>query len=256
MATAARKVEKTDNLPPPLVTKDQLTVDFLHLVHEVAELENDCLDLPNVAEDDEDLARITKTAGGIIKLAKRIDGQKKDEKRPFLDASTVLESFFTHELGATLAALKTNLEKVSTAYQRKKATREQADRDRAAAEAREKAIEAQRQVEQTVQTGNVQAVAAAVTQSNALTDFANRAAAQASAPVSSMGFVKTDAGTASLVDNWTFDELDMNTVDLEMLRPFIAQASVEQALRAFIKAGRREIKGARIFNDSKSRFRG
>ncbi|QOZ25329.1 hypothetical protein [Bradyrhizobium sp. CCBAU 51753] len=252
----ARKVEKTDNLPPPLVTKDQLTADFLHLVQDVAEIENDCLDLPNVAEDDEDLARITKAASGIIKLAKRIDEQKKEAKRPFLDANTLLESFFAHGLGATLAALKTDLEKVSTAYQRKKAAKEQAARDQAAAEAQAKAAAAQRQVEQTVQSGNVQAVAAAVTQSNALADFANRATAAAAAPTSSMGIVKTEAGTASLVDNWTFDQLDMDTVDLETLRPFIAQASIEQALRAFIKAGRRQIKGARIFNDNRSRFRG
>jgi hypothetical protein len=48
----------------------------------------------------------------------------------------------------------------------------------------------------------------------------------------------------------------MNTIDLETLRPFIPQTAIEQALRAFIKAGRREIKGAHIFNDSRSRFRG
>lgn len=256
MVTAARKIEKTDNLPPPLVTKDQLTVDFLHVIQGVAELENECLDLPNVAEDDEDLALITATATKIIKTGKRLDEIKKEEKRPFLDANTTLESFFAHELGATLSGLKSSLEKVSTAYQRKKADRERIAREQEASAARARADEAARQVTATVQTGDVKAATAAVTAANALTDFANRAAAAAAAPVSSMGKVETDAGTASLVDNWIFQDVDMNAIDLEVLRPYLTQAAVEQALRAFIKAGRREIRGAVIFNDSKSRFRG
>ena len=99
------------------------------------------------------------------------------------------------------------------------------------------------------------AATAAVKQTDSLTAFANKAATAASAPTSAMAKVTTDAGTASLRDNWTFDELDMNTIDLETLRPFIPQTAIEQALRAYIKAGRREIKGARIFNDNKSTFR-
>jgi hypothetical protein len=169
MATAARKVKKTDNLPPPLVTNDQLAADFLHLIQDVAELENECLDLPNVAEDDEDLAAITATGTRIIKLAKKLDDQKKDEKRPFLDANTALEAFFAHGLGATLVALKTNLEKVSTSYQRKKADRERVAREAIAAEALAKAQEAARQVQASVQAGDVKAVTAAVSSSNSLT---------------------------------------------------------------------------------------
>ena len=125
-----------------------------------------------------------------------------------------------------------------------------------AATARQAAEEAAQKVTEAVKTGDVKAATTAVTEANSLTAFANKATAAAAMPTASMATVKTEAGTASLVDNWTFDELDINTVDLEILRPFIPQTSIEQALRAFIKAGRREIKGARIFNDNKSRFRG
>jgi hypothetical protein len=256
MAVAAtRKVDKTDNIPPPLVTADQLTADFIHLIHEVAELENECRDCPNVAEDDEDLALITKAGAAIVRLGKRIEEIRNEQNRPFLDASGELNAFFKHGLGATLSTIKTDLEKVSTVYQRKKAQREQVRREAAAAEAQRLADEAKAKVTAAVHAGDVTTVTVAVTQANSLTAFAARANVAAAAPVSSMGAVKTDAGAASLVDNWTFDELDMNAIDLNELRGFIPQASIEQALRAFIKAGRREIRGARIFNDNKTRFR-
>jgi len=255
MVVAARIIDKTDNRPP-LISKDQLAIDFASLVKEVAEIETAFEELPSVAEDDEDLALITGAATQIIKLAKKLDETKKEEKRPYLDAGTAIEAFFTHDLGARLATIKRKLESVSTAFQRKKAERERLLREREAELAREKAAEAARQVRASVAAGDVKAATSAVTESNRLTDFANRATAAAAAPTSALAKVKTDAGTASLADNWTFDDIDINTIDLETLRPFITQAAIEQALRAFIKAGRREIKGARIFNDSKSRFRG
>jgi hypothetical protein len=256
MVAAARKVEKTDNLPPPLVSAEQLVADFKHLVDEVDAIEAECADLPNVAEDEEDLALITAAATKIIKQTKVNEEKRKDEKRPYLDAEEVLDDFFKHGLNARLQVIKSGLEQVSTAYQKKKAQREQAARDKAAAEAAARAEAAQKTVVQAVQSGDVGATTAAVTQANSLTAFANRAMAAAAAPTSSMATVKTDTGSASLVDNWTFEDVDMNTIDLEALRPFLAQASVEQALRAFIKSGRRQIRGAVIFNDSKSRFRG
>jgi hypothetical protein len=252
---AARKVEKTDNIPPPLVTLDQLKKDFGHIVKEVVELEAECAGLPPVVEDDEDLAAITATAGKLIKAAKVCEDTRQEQNRPYLDATGVLNSFFKHELTARCTAAKTKLEQITTTYQRKKAAREQARREAAAAEAQRLADEAKANVAAAVRAGDVTTATVAVTQANSLAAFAARANVAAAAPVSSMGAVKTDAGAASLVDNWTFDELDMNAIDLNELRAFIPQASIEQALRAFIKAGRREINGARIFNDNKTRFR-
>jgi hypothetical protein len=255
-AAANRAVAKTDNLPPPLVTRDQLVADSFHLIVEVAELENEHRDLPIVAEDDDDLKLITATATSTIKLGKRIEESRTDQNRPFLDASALLNDFYKRELGGILTTLKSNLESVSTSYQRKKAIREQALRDQQAATARKLVDEAASKVTAAVKAGDVKTATAAVTEANSLTAFANKASAAAAAPVNSMARITTDAGSASLVDNWTFDELDVNTVDLEVLRAFIPQAAIEQALRQFIKSGRREIKGARIYNDNKTRFRG
>jgi len=256
MATAARKVEKTDNLPPPLITRDQLSTDFVHLLNAVTEIEDSSRGAPGVAEDDEDLAIITKLGTNIITELKRIEDTRKEQVRPFLDGEKIVNDFLKHELPGRLNLIKMRLEKIATAYQKKKAVKEQAARDAIAETARKQAKEAADKVTQAVRAGDVQAATTAVKQSDALTAFANKAAASAAAPTSALAKVTTEAGTASLVDNWTFDELDINTIDLETLRPFIPQTAIEQAMRAYIKAGRREIKGARIFNDNRSRFRG
>lgn len=258
MAVAAsnRTVDKDDNLPPPLLTLDQLKVDFAHVEKAVAELEQEGAGVPPVLEDDEDLTIATAVAVKLIKYGKRCEAIRNDQNRPYLDATEIINDHFKRDLIARLSKAKAKIEEITTAYQRKKAAREQAFRDEQAALARKEAEEAAQKVTEAVKTGDVKAATAAVTEANSLTAFAQRATSAASAPPSSMATTRTDSGTAGLVDKWTFDGLDIVKVDLEALRPFLTQTAIEQALRAFIKAGRREIIGAHIFNDNKTRFRG
>jgi hypothetical protein len=260
MAAAApassRVVATTDNTRPPLLTLDQIKIDFAHVEKAVADLEAEAANIPPVLEDEEDLTAVTALGGKLIKAARRCEEIRVEQNRPFLDASNLLNAHFKHDLTARLSTAKANLEKITTAFQRKKAAREQVVRDAAAAAARKLAEDAAAKVTAAVKAGDVAGATAAVKEADSLTASANKATSAAAAPTSSMGLVKTDAGTASLVDNWTFNDLDMAAIDLDALRPFIPQTAIEQALRAFIKSGRREIAGARIFNDNKTRFRG
>jgi hypothetical protein len=252
---ASRAVTTADNVPPPLVTLDQLKIDFAHVEKAVADLVTESAGIPPVIEDEEDLALATELAGKLTRAAKRCEAIRKEQNQPHQDAEKVINGLFKHDLTVRLDTEKAKLEKISGAYLKKKAAREQKVRDEQAAEARKKADAAAATLAETVKSGDVPAVSAAVTQSNTLASFAARATAAAAAPTSAMASTTTEAGNATLVDNWTFDELDINTVDLAALRPFLPQTAIEQALRAFIKAGRREIAGARIFNDNKARFR-
>lgn len=255
-AAANRKVAKTDNLPPPLVTRDQLEADFAHLIASTVEIEQGCKAGPTAIEDDEDLAIVTRLGTSTIGLLKKIETARKEQVKPFQDAETTVNDFLKRDLPGRLSTLKTSLESMTTVFQRKKAAREQVIREAAAREAQRIADEAARKVTVAVYAGDVKAATAAVTETNALTAFAQKAASAASAPTSSMAAIKTDAGSASLVDNWTFEDLDLDKIDMEALRPFFVRAAVEAAMRGFIKSGRREIIGARIFNDNKTRFRG
>jgi hypothetical protein len=52
---------------------------------------------------------------------------------------------------------------------------------------------------------------------------------------------------SSLRTVWTFDGLDRDGIDLEALRQHFPSDGLEKAVRAFIKAGGRDLRGVRIF---------
>lgn len=62
------------------------------------------------------------------------------------------------------------------------------------------------------------------------------------------GKIRGEFGSvASIKENWTFSDLDPAIIDLEQLRPHIAIEAIQQAVRRFVRAGGRELKGVRIF---------
>lgn len=57
-------------------------------------------------------------------------------------------------------------------------------------------------------------------------------------------------GVSSLKTEWTFRDLDRAALDIESLRAHLPTAALEQAVRSFIKAGGRELKGVTIFEQA------
>lgn len=63
--------------------------------------------------------------------------------------------------------------------------------------------------------------------------------------------VSGDLGsTTSTRKVWTFRDLNKNEIDLEALRPYLTVEAIEGAVRQYIRAGNRTIKGATIFEDT------
>ena len=54
---------------------------------------------------------------------------------------------------------------------------------------------------------------------------------------------------------WVFDEIDRASLDLEALRFHIPADGLEKAVRSFIKAGGRELRGTRIFETTAATVR-
>src|SRR5258707_947119 len=99
---APRPITKEDNIRPPLVTLDQLKVDFAHVSINVSLLEANCAALPTILEDEEDLSIVTQTASDIIKYAKRVEEIRDETGRPHIEAQRVINAFFKHDFGKRL----------------------------------------------------------------------------------------------------------------------------------------------------------
>jgi len=255
-----RAITPKDNQRPPIVTAESLKADYAHLETELAALE--AIETPPVLEDEEDLALLTKTITDLKAFEKKTDGIREDEKRPIIDAGNIIQSFFKVGLQQRALARAAVLDKVGTAYLKKKAERERLAREAQAKAAAEAAAEALRKAEEAkakteTAPGIVHAVEAikADAQASALTAFANAKEREAAAPMASLAHTRTTGGTAGLQTEWTFDSVDLNIIDLEALRPFLAAADIEKALRAYVKSGRHSITGARIFETDKARWR-
>lgn len=59
----------------------------------------------------------------------------------------------------------------------------------------------------------------------------------------------------TLAEHWDFTGLDRDAIDLEALRPHLPEDAMEKAVRSFIRAGGRELRGVTIFLNEKAQVR-
>ena len=68
---------------------------------------------------------------------------------------------------------------------------------------------------------------------------------------------RSDKGTGfGLVTFWDYSDLNRVTIDLEALRQHLPEAAIIGAVKSYIKAGGRELRGVHIFENTRNRTRG
>lgn len=248
-------VDLGHNRPPP----DLLTGEVLHerLEDDHAALVKRRDDLLAAAErvpdiTDDDLAR---RASDFIKqvmaAVKALEGARVSEKEPYLAGSRTVDGFFK-SLSDPLDLIKRGIEKKLTLYLREKAEqerRERMERERLAreeeAQRRREAEEAERKLAD--ERSLHEAVEAQKRHEQAAADRV-KAEQEAGAKAAEMSRVRGEYGAvSSLRTTWTFSDLDRGTLDLEALRPHLPLDGLERAVRAFVKAGGRDLAGVHIF---------
>jgi hypothetical protein len=239
---------------PPLITIDQLKGDFAHVDIAIAALEVRANDSPLVLEDDDDLTVITALVGDFTKADRRVEQLRDTQGRPHLEAQRIINTFFK-SFEMRLATVKGRLAMRATAYMNKKAEAARAKQREEEAKARALAEAKAREAAEALKAGQAEQAHAAQAAADNLNNRADQAADTAAAKPSELARTQTDAGTATLAQTWEFEIESIDLIDLEALRPFLLRTAIEQAMRAFIKSGRREIKGARIFPKNSARFR-
>lgn len=249
-------VSRAHNMPDDL--KARLEASYEDLAERVERLAAAANDLPRTVETDADVGKIGDHVKLVAAAAKDAEAMRVAEKEPHLKAGREVDGFFK-AFSERLNRMKTILENRVGDYLREKARREreerleQARREReeaerrareaAEAEAAARPVEADRRLDQAAEAEN-RAV------------MTERSAAK---PAADLARTRSDTGgsLSTLATVYEFEIVDVEKIDLEAIRPFIAKDSLEKAVRAFVKVHKdsRTIRGVRIWKDEKTVIR-
>lgn len=207
---------------------------------------------PATIEDDETEGRITDFIKQIMNCTKSIESVRVQEKEPYLTLGRVVDGFFktkTNDLDKAKMKVKRTLDD----RLRWKAEQERKRREEEARKLRE---EAERQAEEAARLEAEQKANSADESWNKAinTDsHATRVQQSAGDKLAKLAQSRGSEGSmASLRTVWKGELVDRAALDLEALRQHLPQDALQQAINSFVKAGGRELKGARIFEHSES----
>lgn len=245
------------NNPPPDADplRERLASDHAALLRRAEELIAALARVP--AEID------AETAGRASDFVKQVAANVKDldkirvaEKEPYLQGGRTVDGFFKAVMDKldkvkreVEGRLQKHLRAVAEAERRRREEEER--RAREEAEAARRAAEeaaAKLQSEQDLSEAVAKEEAARLAQAEAA-----RKAQYADAKPADLARTRSDYGSlATLRTEWVGEIVDRDALDLDPLRPHLPQDSLEKALRSYVKAGGRVLRGAKIYESSKA----
>lgn len=255
------------NQPPPL--RERLQSDHEKMLAAVADIVAKAETLAaSTVDDDEDATTFSDLIKEISKYDKRVEALRVDEKEPFLESGRVVDGFFKEQAGKLQKAQK-ELNKALTAYLNAKAAREREERLAREREERERAEQARREADEAMRKAQAAEAAQKTAERDALLDKALvadqqatiqevkqlRAERDAEARPAELARTRGTASLATLATSWEFEVEAFGEIPLDILRPHIPRAAIEQAIRSFVRAGGRELHGVRIYQESKASVR-
>ena len=259
------------NRPPPDAEQisDRLAEAHAEVVKRQAELLDALKRAPETVYGG-NAGQVTDFIKQIAAATKHINVARTVEKEPFLNGGRTVDTFFKR-LADPLDKAKATLQDRLTIYERARGNEERRVREEAARIEREEAQRLQaiadereraaREVERAADTdatldhaieadAAARQAAAAARQADADAVVAERVA---KAKAAQLHTTRGDYGSSSSLRTfWDFADLDRGALDLDALRLHIPLDGLEKAIRAYIKAGGREMRGVRIFKNTKS----
>jgi hypothetical protein len=254
MTDAIAALLQHNNPPPDLLVGDALREK---LRDENRDLLKRCDDLlaaadrvPNIESDDV-AGKVTDFIKQLTALAKAAETKRTDAKEPYLEGGRHVDGFFK-AITDPVAKAKVAVEKNLTTYLRDKADRERREREEQERLAREAAEQARKGAEEKARAAaNDLQLAAAIKaeeQANAARADLVKAEKAAEAKAAELSRTRGEYGSvSSLRTVFGFEDIDRATIDLEALRNHLPLDGLEKAVRSFIKAGGRELRGTRIY---------
>jgi len=241
------------NNPPPL--SEILQEKYEGLSGSVADLALSAEAAPREIKTDGDLDRTAVVVKDAKQMLKRIDGFRVAEKEPFLQSGRDVDSFFKL-LSERVNRIADVLSRRADDYNRKKLAEARRRAEEEARKAREEAEAARKKAAELEAAGRAAQAAKQADKAEAAIDAAFAAEAKGNQSAADLTRVRGESGVlASTCTEWKGEIVNIDELDVKALAPFIKREHLQSALNAFVRTGRRELKGARIFEDVKSSFR-
>ena len=203
------------------------------------------------------------TAGKAADFIKQVTGAKKklealrvSEKEPYLTLGRVVDGFFKGVIDPLDIATKKALKPLD-AYNIRIAAEERRRREEEARIAREKQAEEMRVAAALEKAKFTEAANQVLDQAAASEAVAQTLQKEAEAKPAHLGHVRGESGArAALVTRWVGEVTDLAAIDLETLRHHLGPDAIQKALNSYVRAGGRELRGAKIFEESTTQVRG
>lgn len=252
-SAAARTITPADN-QRPLLTEAELKTEFAAQITKLQEIVDAAKQaVAPVFEDDEDLTAAKEQAPKLRGAWKRLEDLRKERKKPFDDGGDVVHVFFK-----SLQKLVTDVETAqliaATAYLKKKDEAEKKKQQAIESQQREASAKLAEQAQQQAAAGDVKGALSTQEASEAAGAVADQAAAMVDAKPAERARTTTSAGTATLVDKYSFEIVNKTLIDAFKLFSYFTDVEINAALARAVTAGVRELAGVRIFRDPKARL--
>jgi hypothetical protein len=247
------------NNPPDdiAILRDNLDLETEALRGRTADLVAAVDRAPPTIDDDEVCAKVADLVKLISACAKVAEDKRVSRKEPFLASGRAVDGYFKTKILDPLDKGKATLSARLTTFQRRKAEDE---RQRREAEARRQRDEAARAAKDAAEKAAAMQTDAGLDDALAAEELAQQAEADAeaarraaAAKPAELSRTRGDLGAvASLRTFWSFRDLDRATLDLDALREHLPVDALEKAVRSYVKAGGRTLRGVTIFEDAKT----
>lgn len=211
--------------------------------------------IPEITSDD-----IAGKVGDYIKqltaLNKTAETRRTAAKEPYLEGGRNVDGFFK-AITDPVADVKSRVSHKLTVFEREKeaaARRKRIEEERLAREAAEKArLEAEEKAKTASDAASLDAAIASERAAEVAAADLAKAAQAAEVKPAELSRTRGEYGSmTSLRTEWVFEDIVRADLDLEQLRPYLPTDGLEKAIRAFIKAGGRELRGVTIYESTKA----
>jgi hypothetical protein len=243
-------------MPP---TRQELEAEIASLIARREQLLAGVERMPARIEDEDTEKRASDLARMLGAALTAADKTRLARNEPARMAQALINSVYSKITEPLTRARKSVLDRLTT-YQRVKA---EAERRRRTEEARRRAEEAERQRQAAEEASRVIETDADLDVAVSTEELARQAAADAErarqateAKLAELTRQRGDFGAvASLRTFFDFTDLDRDELDLEKLRAYLPLDALEKAVRAYIRAGGRELRGVTIFENTRTTVR-